>query len=82
MQTTTPPFTEEQVKKAVWEGGIPIVFTLHQNDLTTFEPPLPFYISLINYYILITETFILREMELEEGIHWSKEKEKKDREER
>lgn len=40
----SPHFTDENVRRAVWEGGIPIVFTLHQNDLTTFEPPLPYYI--------------------------------------
>eukprot|EP00026_Physarum_polycephalum_P010694 Phypoly_transcript_10868.p1 GENE.Phypoly_transcript_10868~~Phypoly_transcript_10868.p1 ORF type:complete len:325 (+),score=68.06 Phypoly_transcript_10868:172-1146(+) len=37
-------FTDDNVRKAVWEGGIPIVFNLHHNDLTTFEPPLPYYI--------------------------------------
>jgi autophagy-related protein 5 len=37
-------FSDESVRKAVWEGGIPIVFNLHHNDLTTFEPPLPYYI--------------------------------------
>lgn len=45
MQGNTTPFTDDNVRKAVWEGGVPIVFTLHQNDLTTFEPPLPYYVS-------------------------------------
>jgi len=39
-----PPSADENVRRAAWDGGIPIVFTLHQNDLTTFDPPLPYYI--------------------------------------
>jgi len=38
--------TDEQVRKAVWEGLIPVVFTLTPNEVITFQPPIAFYAAI------------------------------------
>jgi len=34
---------DEDFKKELWKGSIPVVFNLHQNDITTLHTPPPFY---------------------------------------
>lgn len=35
-----------EVRKAMWEGQVPIVFQLNPDEVTSLQQPEPFYISL------------------------------------
>jgi len=35
---------DEEIRREVWKGLIPVVFTLTSNEITTLEPPEPYYI--------------------------------------
>ncbi|EGC33469.1 hypothetical protein DICPUDRAFT_80751 [Dictyostelium purpureum] len=49
-------FFDEDIKKSVWEGKIPIIFTLSPDDLTSHLPPSPytFMAPRNSYFPLIT----------------------------
>jgi len=42
LKMTTP----EEMRKTIWDGLLPVVFNLSPNEVTTFQPPLPFYMTL------------------------------------
>ena len=51
---------DREVLREVWEGRIPVCFTLSQDEITTVEQPEPYYVSetrncflLFNYIIYI-----------------------------
>jgi len=48
---------DEQVRKAVWEGLIPMVFSLTPNEVITFQPPSAFYAAVPrnSYLPLVTQ---------------------------
>jgi len=49
-------FFDEEIKKSIWDGKIPIIFTLSPNDLTSHIPPSPysFMAPRNSYFPLIT----------------------------
>ncbi|GAM21472.1 hypothetical protein SAMD00019534_046470 [Acytostelium subglobosum LB1] len=49
-------YIDEDIKKSVWEGKIPVLFTLSQNDLTTHMAPSPITLMVPrnSYFPLIT----------------------------
>jgi len=34
----------EEVRKSIWQGAIPVVFTLTSNEVTALQPPEPYYL--------------------------------------
>ena len=36
---------DREVLREVWEGRIPVCFTLSQDEITTVEQPEPYYVS-------------------------------------
>jgi hypothetical protein len=40
---------EEDIRKEVWGGSILIQFELTQNEITTLQPPNPFYVRILLY---------------------------------
>ena len=36
---------DREVLREIWEGRIPVCFTLSQDEITTVEQPEPFYVS-------------------------------------
>ncbi|KYQ92238.1 autophagy protein 5 [Tieghemostelium lacteum] len=69
-------FFDEDIKRSIWEGKIPIIFTLSPDDLTSHLPPAPFALMAARntYFPLITNivkdyfsssTLVLHEMWLE-----------------
>eukprot|EP01132_Coremiostelium_polycephalum_P004055 gene4055-5077_t len=51
-------FFDEDIKKSVWEGKIPVIFSLSPNDLTSHMPPASFTLMAPrnSYFPLITGT--------------------------
>jgi len=42
--TNTVNITDEDIKKELWKGLLPIVFELTPNEITTLQPPSPYYV--------------------------------------
>ncbi|KAF2072930.1 hypothetical protein CYY_005752 [Polysphondylium violaceum] len=53
---TEMSFFDEEIKKSIWDGKIPIIFTLSPNDLTSHIPPSPYSLMAPrnSYFPLIT----------------------------
>jgi len=37
------PFSDEEIRRELWKGTVPIVFDLTPNEVTTLQPPPPYY---------------------------------------
>lgn len=45
---------EEEMRREVWGGSILIQFELTQNEITTLQPPNPFYVSTYKFVFLFS----------------------------
>jgi hypothetical protein len=46
MEAAHDPLAKDvEIRKAMWEGQVPIVFQLNPDEVTSLQPPEPYYIS-------------------------------------
>jgi hypothetical protein len=41
--------SDDQIRKAIWEGAIPVVFQLAQREITSLQTPHPYYVVVIMF---------------------------------
>jgi hypothetical protein len=45
MEGHDPLVKDAEIRKSMWEGQVPIVFQLNPDEVTSLQPPEPYYIS-------------------------------------
>jgi hypothetical protein len=45
MEGHDPLVKDVEIRKSMWEGQVPIVFQLNPDEVTSLQPPEPYYIS-------------------------------------
>jgi len=47
---------DSEIRRAIWEGAIPIVFSIAQDEVTSLQPPFPYYVSSLPHHFLSNQS--------------------------